>query len=504
MSSGPTTEPFERRIAAIASVFEAMPELAVAVDEEGLVVYANRSAREYFGTRVTGALLSASLPEDVRAPFSACEEAVLRRGECARLEWSDRTLRARRSYQCLVSPVLGEHAAVVGYLALSFDVTTLKETESRLRQSEQLMVDTQGTAHLGTWEWDLSQPTATWSAELFRIYGLAPESYTPSYEAYLEMVHPDDRRRVAEATERVFREHIPYSHDERIFRPDGTIRYLHTWAHPVTDEDGKLTRLVGVCQDVTDRFLAEEQVRQLNVELERRVLDRTRTIENSMRDLEAFNAMVSHDLRAPLAVIQTSCGIIRKSSTEALPPVVQQNLARIERSVGHMTALVNDLLTLAHVGNTALERVEIDASAMCDELLANLHRTNPDREVETRVEPGIRLRGDVGLVRTVLQNVIGNAWKYSSRVSRAVIEIGAFTATEGGGIFVRDNGAGFDMSDAPRLFLPFERLHKASEFEGSGVGLAAVHRIVERHGGRIWAESTKGAGSTFFIELPAQ
>jgi light-regulated signal transduction histidine kinase (bacteriophytochrome) len=260
---------------------------------------------------------------------------------------------------------------------------------------------------------------------------------------------------------------------------------------------------VGVCQDVTDRFLAEEQVRLLNVDLERRVLERTCVIENSMRDLEAFNAMVSHDLRAPLAVIQTSCSVIRKSSAEALPPVVQQNLARIERSVGHMTALVNDLLTLAHVGNTALERVEIDASAMCDELLANLRRTNPDREVATRVEPGIRLRGDVGLVRTVLQNIIGNAWKYSSRVPHAIIEVGAFTGSRGPGIFVRDNGAGFDMSDAHRLFLPFERLHKASEFEGTGVGLAAVHRIVERHGGRIWAESTKGAGSTFFVELSA-
>ena len=122
------------------------------------------------------------------------------------------------------------------------------------------MVDTQGVAHLGTWEWDVSEPTATWSDELYRIYGLTPETYTPSYEKYLKMVHPDDRQRVIDATNRVFHEHVPYSHDERIFRPDGSIRYLHTWAHPVLDDAGKLVRLVGVCQDITDRKLAEEAV----------------------------------------------------------------------------------------------------------------------------------------------------------------------------------------------------------------------------------------------------
>ncbi len=499
MNLAAVPESFERCVAAIASIFAALPEPAVVADRNGVLVFANVSAREHFGQRLISERFSSALPDEVQAAFAVGEAAVLQSGECARIEWTDTVL--RRSFHGLLCPVRGASAAVEGYLALCFDVTTLKETEIRLRQSEQLMVDTQGTAHLGTWEWDLSRPTATWSAELFRIYGLSPESYTPSYEAYLEMVHPDDRQRVAEATERVFREQIPYSHDERIFRPDGEIRYLHTWAHPVTDDDGKLVRLVGVCQDVTDRRLAEEQVRQLNVDLERRVRDRTLSIETSMRDLEAFNAMVSHDLRAPLAVIQTTCGLIRRSSLEALPADLRQNLERIERAVGHMTALVNHLLTLAHVGNSALERTEIDASAMCEELLANLRRAQPERSVETRVEPGIRLRGDAVLVRTMLQNILGNAWKYSSRAPLAIIEVGAFDANLGRGIFVRDNGAGFDMSEAHRLFLPFERLHKASEFKGTGVGLAAAHRIVERHGGRIWAESTQGEGTTFFIEL---
>ena len=151
------------------------------------------------------------------------------------------------------------------------DPSELKRLEQRLRRLEQLMVDTQGVAHLGTWEWDISEPTATWSAELYRIYGLSPDTYTPTYENYLAMVHPDDRQRVMDATNRVFHEHVPYSHDERILLPDGSMRYLHTWAHPVLDDDGKLVRLLGVCQDITEQKRAEAQVLELNRDLERRL-----------------------------------------------------------------------------------------------------------------------------------------------------------------------------------------------------------------------------------------
>lgn len=155
------------------------------------------------------------------------------------------------------------------------DPGELKGLEQRLRRLEQLMVDTQGVAHLGTWEWDVSEPTASWSAELYRIYGLSPDSYTPSYENYLAMVHPDDRQRVMDATNRVFHEHVPYSHDERILLRDGSMRYLHTWAHPVLDDDGKLVRLLGVCQDITEQKRAETKVLELNRDLERRVGERS-------------------------------------------------------------------------------------------------------------------------------------------------------------------------------------------------------------------------------------
>lgn len=146
-------------------------------------------------------------------------------------------------------------------LLVAVDVTERRLEQERLERSEALLMDAQGVAHMGTWEWDVSQPRATWSDELYRIYGLTREAYEPTYEGYLRMVHPEDRPRVVEVTERAMREHVPYSHDERIVRPDGTIRYLHTWAHPIVDRHGRLRRLVGVCQDVTEQRRAAATIR---------------------------------------------------------------------------------------------------------------------------------------------------------------------------------------------------------------------------------------------------
>jgi PAS domain S-box-containing protein len=381
------------------------------------------------------------------------------------------------------------------------DPGELKRLEQRLRRLEQLMVDTQGVAHLGTWEWDISEPTATWSAELYRIYGLSPETYTPSYENYLAMVHPDDRQRVMEATNRVFHEHVPYSHDERIVLPDGSMRYLHTWAQPVLDEDGKLVRLLGVCQDITEQKRAEAQVLELSRDLERRVAERTRMLEQALRDVEAFNAMVSHDLRAPLQVIAMTCNVMAMDKSAPLPPKFGEHLARVQRSVEHMTQLVNDLLALAHVGSAAIERTDVDLSAMAADILADLRRLAPEREATVDIAPGLTCHADRGLLRSVMENLLGNAWKYSSRVAHAHIAVGATTVDGRTRFFVRDNGAGFEAAEAGRLFRPFERLHKPSEFTGTGVGLAVVQRIIERHGGRIEAQGEPGKGATFTFDV---
>ena len=455
-------------------VLDANPDPAFAADAQGIVTYVNPAAHARWGDAV-GRTASSLIPNI--AP--------------GHVHWGEQGPGGVRVWFAVTVTAFAN-----GYYATCADVTELKRSEERLRRSEELMVDTQGTAHLGTWEWAITQPTATWSAELYRIYGLTPETYTPSYEKYLTMVHPDDRQRVIDATNRVFHEHVPYSHDERIFRPDGSIRYLHTWAHPVLDNDGKLVRLVGVCQDVTDQKLAEEAVRALNVDLERRVAERTQTIERSIRDLEAFNSMVSHDLRAPLAVIQIATDLLDRE--KELPPRMRTNVTRVQRAVQQMNALVENLLGLARVGHAELRGMDVDVSQLCREIVENLRASSP-REAHVQIEPGITCTADAGLMRAALTNVLSNAWKFTSQRPVPTIAVGL---TEQNALFVRDNGVGFDMKDAPRLFSPFQRLHREEDFSGTGVGLATVHRIVERHGGRIRAEGQPDAGATFFIELP--
>ena len=434
---------------------------------------------------------------DARAGIEARIAEVLAHGAPADFEGAEHgSARAPRWARFAISPLPGRVL-----LCIASDITELKRTEQRLRRSEQLMVDTQGVAHLGTWEWDVSEPTATWSDELYRIYGLTPDTYVPSYENYLAMVHPDDRQRVIDATNRVFHEHVPYSHDERIVLRDGSQRYLHTWAHPVLDDAGNLVRLVGVCQDITEQKRAEAQVLELNQDLERRVAERTRTIEQSLRDVEAFNAMVSHDLRAPLQVIAMTCQLMAMDTATPLPPRFDEHLARMRRSADHMTQLVNDLLSLAHVGNAALERSAVDLSALAAEIIADLRRLSPERQATVDIQPGLHCHADPGLTRSVMENLLGNAWKYSSRVAHARIEVGSSLDGARTRFFVRDNGAGFDAADAGRLFKPFERLHKASEFAGTGVGLAVVQRIIERHEGRIDARGEPGKGALFTFDL---
>jgi PAS domain S-box-containing protein len=433
------------------SLFDRSRDVVVVADAAGAIAYANPAARALF--------------PDARA-WSDCFQTT-----ASAFEWSA----GDRSFSAEVTSLDGGRL-----LCISRDQTTLK-------RRERMMVDTQGRAHLGTWEWDISQPTAVWSDELYRIYGLTPESYTPSYEAYLTMVHDDDRARVVEATNRVFHEHVPYSHDERIFRPDGSMRYLHTWAFPILDRAGKLTHLIGVCQDITDRALAEEALHRSNIDLEARVAERT-------RELEAFNAMVTHDLRTPLAVVQMAADMLAKKTA----PESLHHIDRIRQAIKSMSSLMEDLLAFARVDESSLSLEPIDVSALAVEIVADLRAASGQRAAAITIQPELTVRADRALFRVVLANLIGNAWKYTQPRSEARIEIGGTD----GGIFVRDNGVGFDMAEATHLFEPFRRLKNATDFSGSGVGLATVHRIVTRHGGSITAESKPGDGATFVVRLP--
>jgi light-regulated signal transduction histidine kinase (bacteriophytochrome) len=243
-------------------------------------------------------------------------------------------------------------------------------------------------------------------------------------------------------------------------------------------------------------------VSQLNAELEQRVETRTRELQTSNRELEAFCYSVSHDLRAPLRAIDGFSDILLRDYRDKVDEAGQRSLQRVRSGAQRMAQLIDDLLSLSRVTRTQIKRQDVDLSAAAREVANELRRLDPDREVEVIIPDGLTAQGDPRLLRQVLENLLGNAWKYTSKQPAARIEMGTCSGPAGKlAYFVKDNGAGFDMKYAGKLFAVFQRLHSHSEFPGNGVGLATVQRIVLRHGGEVWAEGAVGQGATLYFSL---
>ncbi|MES2644231.1 MAG: PAS domain S-box protein [Myxococcota bacterium] len=265
--------------------------------------------------------------------------------------------------------------------------------------------------------------------------------------------------------------------------------------------DAEVVGRVWSFRDVTAQRRAEEELLQHRDHLAELVSERTRELSQTNRDLETFCYTVSHDLRAPLRAIDGFSQILVQDEQDALSASSRKNLGRIRAAVGRMAQLIDDLLRLSRVSRCALRCERVDLGALASSIVADLRVADPTRDVVVTVETALTAEGDGTLLRSALQNLLENAWKFSSGRRPAHITFGA--RTEGGErvFFVRDDGAGFDMAHAVRLFAPFERLHGTHEFEGTGIGLATVQRIVQRHGGRIWAQGMVGHGATFFFTL---
>ena len=318
-----------------------------------------------------------------------------------------------------------------------------------------------------------------------------------------EYIPPDDQSLVKEAIDAAIRTQSVFELEHQVIRVDGTLGWTFSRAIPLLDAEGKVCEWFGAASDITERKMMAMALERLNKDLEGKVAERTAELETINQELEAFNYSAAHDLRQPLNLIAIYAQSFEMQCADKIPDDCLNYIQGIYDSNLRMNLLIDTLLNLSRMLRSALHRQPVDLCAIASDVVKALKLTKPERQVDLQIASGITANTDPDLIRVVLENLLGNAWKYTSSKEHAVIEFGT---TEIGGkqaYFVRDTGIGFDNELKDKLFIPFQRLPGAEDFSGVGVGLATVERIIRRHGGRIWAEGAPDKGATFYFTLSA-
>jgi PAS domain S-box-containing protein len=396
--------------------------------------------------------------------------------------------------------------AIIGYLLIGTDNTARKEADDALQTERQraelaavllaAVVESSSDAVIGL---DLNSIVTRWNAAAERIFGYSAEEMVG--RSITVIIPPDrqgDEEQILSTIKRGgFVEHFE---TERL-RKDGGLIAVSVTVTPIKDTHGKLIAFSKVARDITERKRAAGVIRQLNTDLEQRVVERTAQLQAANRELEAFCYSVSHDLRAPLRSLDGFSQALLEDCSDKLDAQGQDYLRRVRASSQRMALLIDDLLNLSRVSRGEMSRELVDVSKMAHEVADELRAAAPQRDVAFVVAEGLHAETDPRLLRIVLTNLFGNAWKFTARQPHARIEFGCSGVNGSKEYFTRDNGAGFDQAYAGKLFGAFQRLHAANDFPGTGIGLATVQRIVQRQGGRVWADGKIDQGATFHFTL---
>ncbi|MHB8790133.1 MAG: PAS domain S-box protein [Desulfobulbaceae bacterium] len=404
------------------------------------------------------------------------------------------------------TPLFGEGGEIMATVHVARDITQIKETTRLLRESEERLNRAQRIAQLGGWDLDVARNVLTWSDEVFRIFGLEPQPFVPSYEDFLSFVHPEDREKVHTTYMNSLREGDGgYELEHRIIhRSSGKIRYVHEKCEHFRDETGRVIRSGGMVHDITERKVAEKRILILNQSLQHSIQQlaiSNRELERSNQDLQQYAYIISHDLQEPLRTISSFVQLLSRRYQGKLDAKADTFINFTVEGAAHMQRLLTDLLQFSRVGGGELHLEKVSLESVLAKTVLHLRTAIEESGARIEFETLPEVLADETQLNTLLQNLLSNALKFRGD-EPPLIHVSATREDDEWIVCIRDNGIGLDPQFAERIFLIFQRLHRREEYAGTGIGLAICKRVVERHGGRIWVESAPGRGAAFYFSLP--
>ncbi|MBI3561993.1 MAG: PAS domain S-box protein [Gammaproteobacteria bacterium] len=486
------------------AVAETANDALIIADQQGNILYFNNAAERCFGYRrdeLIGKPLSLLMPARFHAAHLAGFKHFLATGESRVVGKTVELTGQRKNAEefplelSLASWKVAENSYFTG---IARDITQQRAALDALRASEErFRILVEGVQDYAIFMLHADGRVASWNLGAERIKGYSAAEIVGRH--FSQFYLPDD---VAQG--KPLRELACAAANGRVeaegwrLRKDGSRFWANTVIAALYDSQGKLRGFSKVTRDVTEQRAIEQRVHDLN----RHLQSRNAELVAVNHELEAFSYSVSHDLRAPLRAIDGFSREVLESYADRLDAKGQGYLQRVRAASQRMGELIDDLLKLARITRTELQRSEVDLSTLAQEIFSEQRSRVPTRQIEMSIAPRLPASADPNLIRVALENLLSNADKFTARSERARIEVGSLQQDDEQVFFVRDNGAGFDMAYADKLFCAFQRLHGANEFEGTGIGLATVQRIIHRHGGRIWAQAQVNSGATFFFTLP--